>query len=156
MYLTRLQLLIKHPVRTQLIRDNITICQSVAPLGQTNVPKLIWFNPPHLNRDIDNCNFYVMFTLQTRKATLMLKSNLKGKSLSNSNICEIYTRLIAVQQTHVLQLSMDIIYWTAMLSFCFQTSGHHGGCLLGPKSHPRVEIFVPQFFIIKKFRLRAI
>ena len=85
-YLTRLQLLIKHPVRTQLIRDNITICQSVAPLGQTNVPKLIWFNPPHLNRDIDNCNFYVMFTLQTRKATLMSKNNLKGKSLSNPNI----------------------------------------------------------------------
>ena len=95
-YLTRLQLLIKHPVRTQLIRDNITTCQSVAPHGQTNVPKLIWFNPPHLNRDIDNCNFYVMFTLQTRKATLMLKNNLKGKSLSNSNIREIYTRLIKV------------------------------------------------------------
>ena len=109
MYLTRLQLLIKHPVRTQLIRDNITTCQSVAPHGQTNVPKLIWFNPPHLNRDIDNCNFYVMFTLQTRKATLMLKNNLKGKSLSNSNIREIYTRLIAVQQTHVLQLSVTMM-----------------------------------------------
>ena len=108
-YLTRLQLLIKHPVRTQLIRDNITICQSVAPHGQTNVPKLIWFNPPHLNRDIDNCNFYVMFTLQTRKATLMLKNNLKGKSLSNSNIREIYTRLTAVQQTHVLQLSVTMM-----------------------------------------------
>ena len=48
------------------------------------------------------------------------------------------------------------LYWTTMLSFCFQTSGHHGGCLLGPKSHPRVGFFGPQFFIIKKFRLRAI
>ena len=35
------------------------------------------------------------------------------------------------------------LYWTAMSSFCFQTSGHHGGCLLGPKLHPRVGFFGP-------------
>ena len=41
------------------------------------------------------------------------------------------------------------LYWTAMLSFCFQTSGHHGGEYLGPKLRPGIGFFGPHFFNLK-------
>ena len=39
-----------------------------------------------------------------------------------------------------------LYYWTAMSSFCFQTSGHHGGEYLGPKLRPGIGFFGPNFF----------
>ena len=46
----------------------------------------------------------------------------------------------------LLNQSMESLYWTAMLSFCFQTSGHHGGEYSGPKLRPRIGFFGQTFF----------
>ena len=36
-----------------------------------------------------------------------------------------------------MTLDMDkLYYWTVIWRHCFNSSGHHGGCCLGPKLHP--------------------
>ena len=42
--------------------------------------------------------------------------------------------------------SWTSLYWTAMSSFCFQTSGHHRGEYLEPKLRPGIGFFGPHFF----------
>ena len=43
-----------------------------------------------------------------------------------------------------LRLIMDkLYYWTVIWRHCFNSSGHHGGCYLGPKLHPGGGFFGP-------------
>ena len=43
-----------------------------------------------------------------------------------------------------------LYYWTVIWCHCYNSSGHHGGCYLGPKLHPGDGFFGPWFFIILK------
>ena len=56
-----------------------------------------------------------------------------------------------------VKLFMDkLYYWTVIWCHCFNSSGHHGGCYLGPKLHPGDGFFGQYFFNLKKFRSRSI
>ena len=60
--------------------------------------------------------------------------------------------MVRVHKTTSMQLQpkpWTSSYWTAMSSFCFLTSGQHGGEYLGPKLLPGIGYFGPHLFNLK-------
>ena len=54
------------------------------------------------------------------------------------------------QKLKRLNRAWTSLYWTAMLSFCFQTSRHHGGNTLGPNNAPGLDFVDHIFLNLKK------